>query len=128
MAKFTLDNFKEKAGDLAQSSVAFSYQTAEMAKLRLAILSEEDTIKKAYLEMGKRYFQEHKEDPDAAYIPACQRIVQAQAAIETHEKRVQELRNPDILWDIPDDAVETPAETAEESEEVTASDAEFEAE
>lgn len=122
MAKFNLENLKEKATDFAQSSVAISYQTAEMAKLRLAIVAEEDAIKKAYQEMGKLYFKEHSEHPDPAYIPSCNRILEAQETIKNHEKRVQELRNPDILSpdNIPNDVVDISSEDAEQ--EVTADD------
>ena len=47
------DAFKDKAIDLAQTGVAKSKQLAEIAKLNLANASEEDEIKKAYIEMGK---------------------------------------------------------------------------
>lgn len=112
MAKFNFENLKEKASDLAQSSVAISYQTAEMAKLRLAIVSEEEAIKKAYQEMGKLYYQQHGESPEAAYTPACKRVTEARETIKAHEKRVQELRNPDILSEenIPEDVVDLPTE------------------
>ena len=52
------DNFKEKAADLAQAGVAQSKRLAEIAKLKTANMGEEDTIKKAYIELGKLYYAE----------------------------------------------------------------------
>ena len=61
------DAFKDKAIDLAQTGVAKSKQLAEIAKLNLANASEEDEIKKAYIEMGKLYYAERGMAPEAAY-------------------------------------------------------------
>ena len=57
--KETADTLKEKATDLAQSGVATSKRLAEIAKLKTANMAEEDTIKKAYIELGKLYYAEH---------------------------------------------------------------------
>ena len=61
------DNFKEKATDLAQAGVAQSKRLAEIAKLKTANMGEEDTIKKAYIELGKLYYAEKGAAPEAAY-------------------------------------------------------------
>lgn len=58
------DNFKEKAADLAQTGVAQSKRLAEIAKLKTANMGEEDTIKKAYIELGKLYYAEKGAAPD----------------------------------------------------------------
>ena len=52
------DNFKEKATDLMQAGAAQSKRLAEIAKLKTANMAEEDTIKKAYVELGKLYYAE----------------------------------------------------------------------
>ena len=44
----SFDTLREKATDLAQAGVAQSKRLAEMAKLKLANMSEEDAIKKAH--------------------------------------------------------------------------------
>ena len=49
---FSFDDLREKVTDLAQSGVAKSKQLAEIAKLKTSNMGEEDTIKKAYLELG----------------------------------------------------------------------------
>lgn len=55
---FSFDDLREKVTDLAQSGVAKSKQLAEIAKLKTSNMGEEDTIKKAYLELGRLYYAE----------------------------------------------------------------------
>ena len=86
------DNMKDRAVDLAQAGVAQSKRLAEIAKLKTANLGEEDTIKKAYIELGKLYYAEKGAAPDVAYVAACERIDAARAAIETNNDRIAELK------------------------------------
>ena len=86
------DNLKEKASDLAQTGVAKSKQLAEIAKLKTANMGEEDTIKKAYIEIGKLYFAQNGLSPEGPYAPACERIIAAKAAIEANNDRIAELK------------------------------------
>lgn len=86
------DNMKDRAVDLAQAGVAQSKRLAEIAKLKTANLGEEDTIKKAYIELGKLYYAEKGAAPDGAYVAACERIDAARAAIETNNDRIAELK------------------------------------
>lgn len=86
------DNFKEKATDLVQAGAAQSKRLAEIAKLKTANMAEEDTIKKAYIELGKLYYAEKGTTPDAAYAASCEKITAARAAIETNNERIAELK------------------------------------
>ena len=87
-----LNDMKDRAVDLAQAGVAQSKRLAEIAKLKTANLGEEDTIKKAYIELGKLYYAEKGAAPDGAYVAACERIDAARAAIETNNDRIAELK------------------------------------
>ena len=90
--KDTFDSLKDRATDLAQAGVAQSRRLAEIAKLKMANMSEEDAIKKAYLEIGKLYYAEQGAAPDGAYAAACERITASKAAIETNTERIAELK------------------------------------
>lgn len=92
--KDTFDSLKDRATDLAQAGVAQSRRLAEIAKLKMANMSEEDAIKKAYLEIGKLYYAEQGAAPDGAYAAACERITASKAAIETNNERIAELKQP----------------------------------
>ena len=87
------DNFKEKATDLAQAGVAQSKRLAEIAKLKTANMGEEDTIKKAYIELGKLYYAEKGAAPEAAYAASCEKLTAAKAAIEANNDRIAELKS-----------------------------------
>lgn len=87
-----LDNVKETVTDLAQSGVAKSRQIAEIVKLKTCNLGEEDTIKKAYLEIGRLYYAEHGGAPEGAYVSACEKITGAKANIEANNARIAELK------------------------------------
>ena len=87
-----INDLQERATDLAQSVVATSKRRAEIAKLKASNMAEEDTIKKAYVELGKLYYAEHGTTPDGAYAAACEKITAARAAIETNNDRIAELK------------------------------------
>ena len=90
----TFDSLKDRATDLAQAGVAQSKRLAEIAKLKMANMSEEDAIKRAYLEIGKLYYAERGTAPEGAYAAACERITAARAAIETNKERMAQLKMP----------------------------------
>ena len=92
--KDTLDTLKDKATDLAQAGVAQSKRLAEIAKLKMANMAEEDAIKRAYVEIGKLYYAEQGATPDGAYAAACEKITASKAVIETNNERIAELKQP----------------------------------
>ena len=103
MSIIDLDALKEKAVDLAQAGVAKSKVLAEIAKLKAANMSEEDAIKKAYIELGKLYYAERGAAPEAAYVSGCERIAASKAAIEANNARIAELKTKE---DVDDEAGE----------------------
>lgn len=92
MALFDFDSIKDKAKDLAQTGVSKSKQIGEIAKLNLANVGEEDTIKKAYIEIGKLYYAERGMAPDAAYTALCEKITAAKINIEENKHRIEEIK------------------------------------
>ena len=93
MAFFDFDSIKDKAKDLAQTGVSKSKQLGEIAKLNLANVGEEDSIKKAYIEIGKLYYAERGMAPEAAYAALCEKITAAKVNIEENRNRIEELKS-----------------------------------
>ncbi len=89
------DNLKEKVSDLAQAGVAKSKQLAEITKLKAANMAEQDTIKKAYLEIGKLYYAEKGTTPEGGYAAACEKITAAKANIAANNAKIEELKDGD---------------------------------
>ena len=92
--KSTFESLRGRATEMAQAGVAQSKRLAEIAKLKMSNMAEEDAVKKAYLEIGKLYYAEQGASPDGAYAAACERITAAKAAIEANNDRIAELKRP----------------------------------
>lgn len=97
------DSLKEKAKDLAQTGVAKAKELTdcaidkgkeltEIGKLKVQNASEQEAIKKAYLELGKLYYAERGAAPEAAYASLCEKIGQSQARIEYNNERIADIR------------------------------------
>ena len=130
---FDFNSLKEKAKDLAQTSVAKAKELSdtaigkgkelsEIGKLKVQNASEQETIKKAYLELGKLYFAERGAAPEAAYAALCEQITASKAKIDYNNERISDIKAAGNLSDedIQDAAGECGAEEhaapAEEAE------------
>ena len=91
------DDLRDKAMDLGRAGMAKSKQSAEIAKLNLANSSEEDAIKKAYIEIGKLYYAERGMAPEAAYVALCEKITASRTTIEENRTRIAELKTEDEM-------------------------------
>lgn len=72
-----MDHFKEKANEAAVSAAKVAKYVAFVSKKRLAIVSEQDKIRRAYTKLGKVYYKDYvtDEEPDEAeYKPLCDAI------------------------------------------------------
>ena len=111
---------KDKATDLAQTGAAESKRLAEIAKLKSANLSEENAIKKAYLEIGKLYYEQMAAAPGEDFAAACEKITAAKASIEANNDRIAELKTkdddkaeePEVVAEVDAVVVDAPAEEA----------------
>ena len=111
---------KDKATDLAQTGAAESKRLAEIAKLKSANLAEENAIKKAYLEIGKLYYEQMAAAPGEDFAAACEKITAAKASIEANNDRIAELKTkdddkaeePEVVAEVDAVVVDAPAEEA----------------
>ncbi len=101
------DAFKDKAMDLAQTGVAKSKQLAELAKLKAANLSEEDEMKKAYIEIGKLYYAERGMAPEAAFAALCEKVTAAKVNIEENKAKIEALKQESGVADEAEEPVIT---------------------
>ena len=84
-----------KANEVAQAAAKKAKDMASIAKAKLAILTEEDKIKKAQTELGKLYYRDFVEgnSPDAAqYLPWCEKITVSKKTIEELKRTIEDLR------------------------------------
>ena len=119
------DELKDRAMDLGRAGVAKSKQLAEITRLTLNNASEEDAIKKAYLEIGKLYYAERGMAPEPAYVALCEKITASKINIEENKARIAELKQEGNVSDADMPHVETdvpPEEPVADSEEHTDGD------
>lgn len=93
-----LNDLKSKAQDLRQSGTALA-QTgaakartmAAVAKLKAANLGEEETLRRAYIELGKLYFEKYGAAPEVEFLNACATIDEARAKIDINNAQIEAL-------------------------------------
>ncbi len=118
------DNIKERAVDLANTGVAQSKRLAEITKLKTANMGEEDTIKRAYIELGKLYYAQMSTEAEGKFIAPCEKIATAKGVIEANNARISELngKSDEDDFDQSDIVAEVEpidVETVESEDEVT---------
>lgn len=83
----------DKAKDLAGGAGEKAKSLARMAKLSVELSSERDSLKDAYAEVGRLYFDTaDKTAPGEMYVRAFDRVMLSLAAIERMEAELTELR------------------------------------
>lgn len=98
-----LENLTEKLSELAQTGVAKTKELldagmsktkelTEIGRLKVDNATEQEAIKKAYLEIGKLYFAERGMEPEAPYTALCEKIAASKAKIEYNQERINDLK------------------------------------
>ena len=98
-----LNAFKEKAmsvigsvADTAKDAAAKTADTAKamtrIAKLSMDINGDRDTIKKAYAELGKLYYETYKDAPGETFAQTCEEISIAMDGIVDKEQEIANLK------------------------------------
>ncbi|MGN8967960.1 serine proteinase [uncultured Intestinimonas sp.] len=88
----SFDDLKAKALDLAQAGAAKAKELTDIAKLNIANSAEEDTIRKAYIDLGKLYYAERGMAPEGAYVTLCEKITAAKQRLEENKAKIAEIK------------------------------------
>lgn len=142
------DATKDFAGKAADATKDFAGKAADkakaggrIAKLNIEVAQEKESMKKTFVEIGKLYYDTHKDDPDGFFIQLCEEVAMAEKAIAEKEAEIAELKEGFSAKDDPDidvefeevvadaeaaaeEAVEDVAEAVEAAAEDVADDAE----
>ena len=126
----TADGAKEFAGkagdsvkDLAGKAADKAKAGGRIAKLTMDISTEKETMKKAYLEIGRLYYDTHKNDPEGYFAQLCEEVALAEQHIAEKEAEIAELKaefsgkgEPDISVDFEEVVEQEEASVAEQVE------------
>ena len=109
----TADGAKEFAGkagdsvkDLAGKAADKAKAGGRIAKLTMDISTEKETMKKAYLEIGRLYYEAHKDAPEGYFVQLCEEVSLAQQHIADKEDEIAALKAEFNCKDEPDVSVE----------------------
>lgn len=118
-----LEDIMGRVTDLAQAGAAKAREIAEIVKLKMNNAAEEDTIRKAYIEIGKLYYAERAMAPEAPYAALCEKVTASKEKIEYNKQKIADIKAANNIKDedIPD--VE-PEPAADESADCGHSDGE----
>lgn len=114
------ENILNRMTDLAQAGAAKAREMTEIGKLKVNNAAEEDTIRKAYIEIGKLYYAERAMAPEAPYAALCEKITASKEKIEYNNQKIADIKAAN---NIQDDEVEAEVvEVTEVPAEETATD------
>ena len=88
----TLGNVADKTKVFASIAADKAKGVGRIAKLTMEINGERDAIRKAYLEIGKLYYETHRDDPDGFFVQLCDEVTLANESIADKEKEIAELK------------------------------------
>lgn len=113
----SFETLKNLLTDFAQVATRMTKSAAAVTKANINILSEQDKLKKAYMELGKLYYRDYitgEEPDDAEYLPLCDAITEATKNIDNLRTTVQDIRSAkdDGLTEEASEAEEAPVEEA----------------
>ena len=110
------ENIMGRVTDLAQAGAAKAKEMAEIAKLKVNNATEEDTIRKAYIEIGKLYYAERGMAPEAPYAALCEKINASKEKIEYNKQKIADIKAANNLSDeeVPEENVVAEEVVAEE--------------
>lgn len=116
--KETLETLKCKAVHVAGGAAQTARLVALISKKKLAILAEQDKIRRCYTQLGKVYYKDYvtdEEPDDAEYDPLCERISQSFRRINRLRQEM-EAAKAKLAGEQPEDEAEARPETEPEAE------------
>ncbi len=110
--------FAAKKTKTAATAAARKTKTvSRIARLNVDIASDRDTIKQAYNEIGKLYFETHKDDPEPCFEQLCREIETCLETIAAKEAEIIRLKTKDLAASAEDPGPAIEVEIVEEPEE-----------
>lgn len=102
------ESLKAKAKELTNTGMAKAKELTEISKLKMQNISEQDEIRKAYMELGKLYYEQHSAAPEEGYAELCAKVTESKAKIAYNNERIADIKaagnlSDEDVQDIPGD-------------------------
>lgn len=89
-------DFLEKIGDTisakGKEAADKAKDLAEIASLKSQISTCEEVIKKNYLEIGRLYYEQYADAPDALFEKQCRAVKNAKNGVESLQQKIKEIK------------------------------------
>lgn len=95
----SFEDIMSRVTDLAQAGAAKAREIAEIGKLKVSNAAEEDTIRKAYIEIGKLYYAERALAPEAPYAALCAKVTASKEKIEYNNQKIADIKAANNIAD-----------------------------
>ncbi|MEG0777262.1 MAG: hypothetical protein RR147_00830 [Oscillospiraceae bacterium] len=89
----TLGSVAGKTRDFAEKAADKAKDVAKVTKLNIELGTEKDTIQKAYLEIGKLYYETRKNSPEGFFVQLCDEISLANDNIARLQVEIETLKS-----------------------------------
>ena len=100
----TKPDWKEKLAAGADRVRVRAGYAGKMTRLALETNLELEAVQRSYAEIGRLYYEHHRNDSDPLLAQLCDEVTQANERIEANERRMDELRaalrTPDIAVEL----------------------------
>ena len=87
-----LGQLKEKGTEVAGTAADKAKDAAKLAKLTVDLNTEKEALKKAYLELGKAYFESKHDEAEGLLGQLAGEAEAAKARLEALQKEIEELK------------------------------------
>ena len=88
----TAEMIADKSIELARIAADKTKCMAKIAKLKTEIISEKENLKKNYMQIGKLYYEAHKDEPEEAMAQACADIAVSLGIIDAKNMEIEAIR------------------------------------
>ncbi|MCD8085417.1 MAG: hypothetical protein LUF28_03680 [Clostridiales bacterium] len=109
-------DLRQTGADLAQTGAGKARTLSNIAKLRAANLGEQETLRKAYTELGRLYFEKYGISTEPEFFGVCATIDEALAKIAINDAKIRELSDQADVETVEEEAPQSAAEPEAEEE------------
>lgn len=88
----TISNLRERGAEYANVAMDKTKDAARLAKLTVSLTGEKDALRKAYIELGKAYYEEHHNDAEGLYAQLVEEVDAVNARIEEMQAEIDALK------------------------------------
>ena len=88
-----ITNLRERGAEYAGAAMDKTKDAARLARLTVAQSGEKEALKKAYIELGKAYYEEHRADAEGLYAQLVEEVDAVNARIAEMQAEIDSLKD-----------------------------------